>query len=203
MTKNEHIKLKENKMKMEFKESKPKTEIPELPIKTYQAVISGLWDIGNQKTSWKGVETIKHQVMLRVEVNKKIEAEGDLNGKRYCLYSWVNIPDYFGDEANIVKIVSAAMPDTKVTKEFFATFDTDELIGKNINIATKLSGTGKAKVDTYSPLMEGMQDIKPELEPTMPEWVKDIADKAVTVGKESAFGMQPTGAPPEDDLLPF
>ena len=52
--------------------------------------------------------------------------------------------------------------------------------------------------------MEGLTDIKPELEPVMPEWVRKIASEAVFVGMadKGKEDFIPTGSIPEEDL-PF
>ena len=40
------------------------SNIPTLPVGTYPAVISGVWDIGKQKKVWEGQESIVHQTAV-------------------------------------------------------------------------------------------------------------------------------------------
>ena len=167
------------------------SNIPVLPVSTYPAVISGVWDIGKQKKVWEGETSIVHQIVIRVEVSKTIEAEGEYNGKRYAPLSWVTIPKAYSDKSNLVKIAGAALGKA-MTAADFAQFDTDSLIGKNVVVNIQHTKNGNAKIASYSPAMDGMPSLTPELPPEAPEWI----------GKKFNAGLeQQTEAP--SDSLPF
>jgi hypothetical protein len=180
-------------MKITLKE-KEKSKIPALPVGTYQAVISGLWDVGMQENTYENVTSIKHQLKMRVEVNELIESKDDYNGKRYCLFASINVPDYFGDKATLVKIVNAVLGGKNITKEEFCNLDLTTLIGKNFMASTGLTSGGNAKITGYSPLMKVLTPVEPELTPEMPKWIEDIASNQIR--EEPLIKV-------EEDDLPF
>ena len=166
------------------------SDIQPLPIGTYPGVISAIWDIGKQKKEWQGEVSIINQLMIRIEVSKTISAPGsEYDGKRYAPTSWVTVPRAFSDKANIVKIASAALGKTMGAPDF-AQFDTDALIGKNLVVTVGHTTSGKAKITGFSPAMDGITPMTPELTTEMPEWVK----KMVNAGLE--------GEQPQQDLPP-
>jgi len=170
------------------------SNITTLPKSTYQAVISGAWDLGMQENNYQGVVSVKHKIMFRFEINKTIEDEGAFKGKRYNILKEINVPDFFGDKAALVKLASAA-EGKELTKDDFKNFDTDTLIGKNLMVATGITSGGNAKIESFSTLMDILEPIKPELTPEMPDWVKAKAE----AGK---IGQAPKQEAPNDDL-PF
>ena len=176
----------------------PKSNIPVLPKGTYNSVISAVWDIGMQKKEWQGKTSIVRQIVIRVEVSKTIEAEGDYNGKRYAPVAWITVYDSYSEKANLVKIAEAALKKDMDAKDF-AAFDTDTLIGKNLTVTidhTKPSqGEGKAKITDYSRQMEGMPTLEPELTTETPQWITD----RYNAGVPNSNSAPPA---PEDDL-PF
>jgi len=193
-----------------------KPDITVLPKSTYQAVISAVWDIGTHKGEWKGVETVNEKIMIRFEVNKLIEDEGDFKGKRYNLLKEINIPKFFGEKAGLVMLTSAAFGREMLPKDFEG-FDTDSLIGKNVMIATghtKKNGDkgGNAKIESFSTLMDILDNILPELSPDMPDWVKGKSIEGGVQLDESATSADPSNSssggtlynePAPDDSLPF
>ena len=53
---------------------------------TTQAVCCAVWDLGLQKTSYKGEEKIQHKVIIAWEISETINApESEYNGRRYML----------------------------------------------------------------------------------------------------------------------
>ena len=179
------------------------SNIPTLPVGTYPAVISGVWDIGKQKKVWEGQESIVHQIVIRVEVSKKIEADGEYNGKRYAPISWVTIPKSYSDKSNLVKIASAAFGKA-MTAADFAQFDTDSLIGKNVVVNIQHTKGGNAKIAGYSPAMDGIPPMTPELTPEAPEWVKNKYNAGIESQPQQE--LPPTSSYtdiPQEDDLPF
>jgi hypothetical protein len=179
-------------------DDKPKSTIPALPKGTYNAVISGVWDIGLQKTEWKGVEKLKHQVIVRFETSKTIDApDTDYHGKRYAPAAWINLPEGFDERSNFIKLRDAA--ENRATAQAdYVNFDEQTLLGRNVSLSTKLNGKGNATVDTYSAAMEGMPVIVPELDAEMPDWVKEMAAKAVN----SVSTEDPTVSAPAQREVP-
>ena len=172
---------------------------------TYQAVISAAWDLGMQENTYLNETSMKHKIMFRFEINELIEDEGPFKGKRYNLLKEINVPEFFGDKAAMVALASSAEGRT-LTKDDFKNFDTDNLIGKNLMVATGFTTGGKAKILSFSKLMKGLIPIVPELTPEMPSWV---AEKAGTgaLNNASVSDLPPVEAysapsAPEDDL-PF
>ncbi|MCP3683988.1 MAG: hypothetical protein GY861_15005 [bacterium] len=177
---------------------KPVSNIPALPAGTYPGVISAIWDVGVQINDYDKAN-IKHvhQILVRVEVGKVIDAEGDFKGKRYAPIAWVTVPKSYSDLSNLVKLANAANGRTMTANEF-AAFDTDTLIGKNIVVSVGSTSGGKAKITGYSAAMEGMPVLIPELTTEVPEWVQKVASEAVNDNAP----VQQNAPAPEDDL-PF
>jgi hypothetical protein len=174
------------------------SSVTTLPNGTYQAVVSAAWDLGMQESTYEGVTTVKHKVMFRFEINKTIPDEGAFQGKRYNILKEINIPDFFGDKAALVKLVCACEGKT-VGKEFFKDFDTDSLIGKNLMVATGLTSGGNAKIESFSTLMDILPVITPELTPEMPEWVakKVMEGKGAETPAANAQPAQPSDLGPQ------
>jgi len=183
---------------------KQESNIPTLPVGTYPGVISAVWDIGKQKKEWQGDVSIVHQLVIRVEVNKTIQAEGEYNGKRYAPVSWVTIPKSYSDKSNLVKIAEAALGRT-MTAQDFAAFDTDLLIGKNVVVSVQHTSGGNAKITSYSPAMEGMAVMTPELPPEAPEWIAKKKDEGIKGQAQQAPARPQQDFPPVDayEDLPF
>lgn len=178
------------------------SNIPVLPVGTYPAVISAVWDIGKQKKVWEGETSIINQIIIRVEVSKKIEAEGEYNGKRYAPLAWVAVPKAYSDKSNLVKIANSALGKTLTAKDF-AQFDTDSLIGKNVVVNIQHTKGGNAKVAGFSPAMDGFPTMTPELTPETPEWVQKKFNEGIEAQTQQELPpvssySQP--AAPEDDL---
>jgi hypothetical protein len=182
------------------------SSITKLPKSTYQAVISAAWDLGMQEGTYEGVTTIKHKIMFRFEVNKLIEDEGAFNGKRYNLLKEINVPDFFGDKALLVKLASSAFG-REMSKEDFTEFDTDSLIGKNLMIATGFTGGGNPKIESFSTLMDILPPIAPELDSKMPEWVEKKANAQATppaqAGSQAPANNGFSAPPAPESDLPF
>lgn len=160
-------------------DEKPESQIEPLPIGTYPGVISAIWNIGKQKKEWQGDVSIIDQMMVRVEVSKTISAPGsEFDGKRYAPISWITIPKAYHEKAGLVKLAASALG-KNMTAEDFKQFDTDTLIGKNVVVSIGHTSGGKAKITGFSPAMDGMPLMTPELPQDMPDWVKDKVDSAL------------------------
>lgn len=193
-----------NQMAKIIMQEQQKSTITTLPVGTYQSVISAAWDLGLQEGTFENVTTIKHKILFRFEINETIPDEGAFQGKRYCIFKEINVPDFFGDKAALVKLVNAVEA-KQVEKAYFTDFDTDSLIGKNIMVATDLTTGGNAKIVSYGPLMKVLPPIEVELGTEAPEWVikkQGMAIQPEDLEKAETNASAASGPAPEDSL-PF
>ena len=184
---------------------KPVSNIPVLPVGTYPGVVSAIWDIGIQESEYQGETKQVHQLLIRVEVNKLIEAEGEYKGKRYAPISWITVPRSYSDLSNLVKLCNAVFKRTTTANEY-GVFDTDTLLGGNVTVNVGVTTGGKAKITGFSPAMEGMPVLTPELDATPQDWVIEQARKCI--GEYKPAVLTESEAPKPDvgdgaDQLPF
>jgi len=153
---------------------------------TTQAVCCAVWDLGLQKTSYKGEEKIQHKIMIAWEIAQLIEApESEYNGKPYMLKKKYTLS--LGDKANLRKDLESwrGLPFTEA--EIRGGFDIEKLYGANCLLGIKHEAAHDdatkiyANVTAILPLQKGTEKIKPirarNEEP--PKWVKDIQAQAV------------------------
>jgi len=183
-------------MAINIPESIP-SDFPELPIGSYQAVISALWDIGIQKSDYQGEIKFKHQMIIQYEINKLIP-EGKYEGDRYTINAWTSIPKSFDDRSIFIKLRNSAEQFVSTASDYID-YDEQKLIGKNIILNISHNKNQKAAIESFGPLMEGMALMETKLKSSVeetPVWVQKQAAKAVD--------PQENGQPPapEDDL-PF
>lgn len=182
---------------------KLESQIEPLPIGTYPGVISAIWYIGKQKKEWQGDVSIIDQIMVRVEVSKTISCTGsEYDGKRYAPISWITIPKAYHEKSGLVKLAEAAFGKS-MTAQDFAQFDTDTLIGKNVVVSVGHTSGGKAKITGFSPAMDGMPIMNPELPQDMPGWVKDKVDSALKEEGVQQPQQQFSSPPAPEENLPF
>ena len=143
---------------------------------TYQAVWSGVWDIGKQKQEYNGETKYPHQLIVRFELNKKI-TEGEYAGKRYTLNKFYTASLH--EKAGLRKDLES-WRGKPFTKEELTGFDVDTIIGANCLIGVIHTPKGKAKIASISPIMQGMEKMTPELDVLeTPAWVQKFKDKQV------------------------
>jgi len=190
----------------------PQSDFPELPVGSYQAVVSGIWDIGVQKNEFNGEVKFKQQVIVRFEINKAIPS-GKYEGDRYTINSWINLPESFDDRSTFIKLRNAAEARATVATDYI-NYNEQGLIGKNVILNVEHTKKGKPKIGSIGSIMEGMALIQPLLSSEMPEWVGKQKEKAVSGGGGTQAPVQPqqdippieayTQAPPAlGDDLPY
>lgn len=175
----EELFKKEAKM---LKAEKPKSSsgIGKLPAGTYQAVCTGVYDLGKQESKFG----VKHKIVISWEVNKTIETEGEFKGKRYVVSNRYTLSLH--EKSNLTRDLTSwlgSVPDS---------LDLETLRGKNcmLGIVHKdVDGKTYVNVTSVSALVEGMQPITPELDGKPPEWVVKLRENSV---------KQPT-----NDEIPF
>lgn len=147
-----------------------------VPAGTYQAVCSGVYDIGRQKQEWKGETKYTHQIIIRFELNKTIQ-DGEYAGKRYTINKFYTASLH--EKAGLRKDLES-WRGRPFTAEELKGFDVDAVIGANCLLGVVHTEKGKAKIVSVSPLMDGMNKIIPELNSKeTPDWVKKVKEKAI------------------------
>ena len=158
------------------------------PAGTHQAVCSGVWDLGIQKISYKGIDKLRHQIYFRWELNEIIKEEGKYEGKRYvCGKKYTAI---LASKAHLYKDL-VSWRGKPFSAEELEGFDLDKVLGANCLISIIHNETPDrtfANVDAVMPLAKGMIKMVPELTNDPPEWVT----KAIAVqykGSEESQGQ--------------
>lgn len=153
---------------------------------TTQAVCCAVWDLGLQKTSYKGEEKIQHKIMIAWEIAQLIEApESEYNGKPYMLKKKYTLS--LGDKANLRKDLESWRGAPFAQNELNGGFDLEKLYGVNCLLGIKHEAAHDdaskvyANVTAILPLQKGTEKIQPvrarNEEP--PKWVKEIQAQAV------------------------
>lgn len=175
--------------------------IPQVEAGTYQAVCSGIWDIGGQKKEWQGKTKIVEQVIIRFELFKKIETEGEYQGKRYCLNKWYT--KSLGEKANLRKDLES-WRGKKFTIDELKGFGLRKLIGVNCMLGVGENEKGKAVIATISKLIDGIQKIEPENNINeVPEWVQKFIGGQESVDKTDDQKFNEAVENINDDKAPF
>ena len=145
-----------------------------VPAGTYQAVCNAVWDLGNQKSTWGGVDVPKHKIYIRWELNLLIEEEGEYNGKRYVIGQLYNL--ILAPKSNLYKHLMS-WRGKEFNKEEFEGFDVTTVLGANclISVVHNEGNDGRiwANVGSIVPLLPDMEKMTPECPADEPEWVKE------------------------------
>jgi hypothetical protein len=124
-------------------------EFPKAPAGLHQAVCYGVVDIGTQKQSFEGKESLTHQCVLLFEyANLKLD-----DGRHMVQSAFYTMS--LGDQANLYKHIKSWFGKT-MSKDEKAVFDSSSLIGKNCVLQIIMNKNDKPKIETILPLMEGM-----------------------------------------------
>jgi hypothetical protein len=171
----------------------PKLPLPEAG--TTQAVCCGVWDLGLQKTTFKGAEKIKRKIVIAWEVTEKINSpESEYHDKPYMLSKTYTLSLYEG--ANLRKDLESwrGLPFSEADLQ--TGFDVEKLYGINCFLGIKHepdhSDPSKvyANVTAILPLPKGSEKISPlrTREEPAPKWVLDKQAQAIT---EDEFSQVP------------
>ena len=176
------------------------SKFPKLPLPetgTVQGVCCGVWDIGLQKSNYKGVEKIKHQIVVAWEIDQLIDVpESEYNGKPYMLSKTYTLSLY--ENSNLRKDLESWRGKQFSEQEVNSGFDVSTLYGINcmLGIVHKVDERDASKVyanmSSILPPMRNMKKMIPvraEDEPA-PKWV--LEKKAAAVQEQD---VNPFDAP--------
>ena len=153
---------------------------------TTQAVCCAVWDLGLQKTAYKGEEKIQHKIMIAWEIAQVIDApESEYHGKPYMLKKKYTLS--LGDKANLRKDLESWRGKPFTQDELLSGIDLEKLYGVNCLLGIKHEAAYNdpskvyANVTAILPIQKGTEKIQPvrarDEEP--PKWVKDLQAQAV------------------------
>ena len=156
----------------------PKLPLPEAG--TAQAVCCGVWDLGLQKTSYKGVEKIQHKIIIAWELAEKIDApDSEFHGKPYMLSKKYTLS--LGEQATLRKDLESWRGKAYTPDEVRTGIDLEKLYGINcfLGVTHKSSASDPSKVyaniSAILPMTKGVEKIAPvrlaDDEP--PKWVQE------------------------------
>lgn len=180
-----------------------KSEFEKLPLPdegTVQAVCCGVWDLGMQKTNFKGEEKTRHKVVIAWELNQLINAPtSDYNGQPYMLSKTYTLSLY--ENAALRKDLESWRGRAFTEAELETGVDMEKLYGVNCLIGVTHQN-GYANITSILPLMKGVEKIKPvrgfEEEP--PKWVKEKQAQAILPAVPETSDDFPFGDPQYDEV---
>ena len=153
---------------------------------TTQAVCCAVWDLGLQKTSYKGEEKIQHKVIIAWEISETINApESEYNGKRYMLNKKYTLS--LGEKANLRKDLESWRGKPFSQQELDHGFDLEGLYGINCLLGVKHEpdrvdpSKVYANVTAILPPPKGYEKMVPERakDEQPPKWVLEKITQAV------------------------
>lgn len=164
---------------------------------TVQAVCAGVWDLGMQKTSYKGVDKIQHKVVVAWEINQMIDSpQSEYHGKPYMLSKTYTLSLF--ENASLRHDLESWRGKAYTEAEINVGVDVEKLYGVNclVGVAHVTKGDKTyANITSILPLLKGVEKIKPvrDQDEAPPKWVIEKQSQAI----ESV-----QVADPEDDF-PF
>ena len=171
------------------------------PEGTYQAVCFNVWDLGMQEGEWQGQKKVQHKIIVGWEIDEKIPT-GEYEGKRFTIYKKYTLS--LSDKASLRKDLES-WRGRAFTKDELKGFDVEGLVGANclLNVIhNKSNEKTYTNISSIMKLTKGLEKLEPENERVVPDWIKKIQDKAVSV--ESQI-VEEKNVPNEtsDDQPPF
>jgi len=149
-----------------------------VPAGTHQAVCFGVWDIGLQKSTYNGKESLKRKVIVGWEIDETMDS-GPSVGKRMTIYKTYTL--LLAPKAALRKDLEG-WRGRAFTPEELKGFDIEKLIGANCTLSViheEDNGKTYANISSVGKLMKNSVPMIPENKPDMPEWVKKKAEMAV------------------------
>ena len=92
-----------------IEEVKQKTTFQIASENNHVAMCAGVWDLGLQRSEYKGEYKVKRIVLIRWEIDEEIEADGEYKGKHVTVDGYYNIS--YHPESNITKIIKSWLGD--------------------------------------------------------------------------------------------
>ena len=164
----------------------PKIALPEAG--TTQAVCCAVWDLGLQKTTYKGEEKIQHKIIIAWEITEKInQPDSEYHDKPYMLNKKYTLS--LGDKANLRKDLESWRGVPFSESDLKNGFDLEKLYGINCYIGIKhepdRNDASKvyANVTAILPPPKGYEKITPlrARDEPPPKWVLEKIEQAVKV----------------------
>ena len=147
-----------------------------------------VWDIGRQKTTFKGEEKVKPQLILVWEMEKR-----DSKGRRFVLYDFVT--NSAGENSALTNRVAALVDKVSPAE---SDYETDLLVGRfaYLTIAAPFKEGGFPRIKTAAALQPGIGTFKPEtvVNPAAPPKAVENA-RAKAVGGWKPQSPTPTAKP--------
>lgn len=167
----------------------PKFPLPDAG--THQAVCCAVWDLGLQKTTFKGEEKIQHKVVIAWEIAQTIDApESEYHGKPHMLSRKYTLS--LGEKSNLRHDLESWRGKPFTAEEIAKGFDIEQLYGVNclLGIAHETDKGDQTKV--YSnvtallPLTKGTPHLLPvrAQDEQPPKWVIEKQSQAVQLSAE-------------------
>lgn len=147
------------------------------PEGTIQAVVSNVYDIGNQrKKNFDGKEEVQHQVIIMFELNERMKS-GTYAGERFVISKTYRLS--FHEKSNLHKdteaIIGAKISDLE--------YDIEALIGMNCYLSIihqEKSEKTYVNIQGIIALPAGVEKIIPELDRNhCPDWIKKKIDNQI------------------------
>ena len=178
-------------------------KFPPVGAGTYPARIAQIIDLGLQKDSYQGEESVKPKLFITFELpTKKIEIDGEMKPR------WISreYTKSTHEMSALTSVIMAVCPDAS---------SFEDLLGKPCLIQTGLTSGGNDKIISVAPEMEGM--VTPPLAngtvfydlehpsqaiyDNLPRFLQEKIDNRIVQGKPAAPSKDPFEGTDED--LPF
>ena len=166
---------------------------------TVQAVCYDVWQLGWQRSEYKGEKIVAEKIVVGWEVNEPIE-KGDFAGKRLTINKFYTLS--LSQKANLRKDLESWRGKAFTTTELRG-FDVESLIGVNCMLSVIHSETGKAKISGISKLMNGLTPMEPENKRSKPDWIKRFQSQHIENPYLDSGTIEVTSGPDEGDGPPF
>jgi hypothetical protein len=141
----------------------------------YKFVCSGVWDIGIQVSEYMGETKRRHQVVLRFELDAKIQS-GEFAGKRYTMNKFYTLS--LNEKSTLRKDLES-WRGRAFTAEELKGFDLEKIIGVCGLINVVINEKGKSVIAAIMGLQHGDNKILPELSSQeTPQWIQELRAKA-------------------------
>lgn len=158
--------------------SNTNSQIEPCPSGSHHAVVSKVIGLGLQANNF-GTKP-KPQIVICWELEPRIQAEGDYQGKRHQLWMFYSLST--GPKAKLTEDMRN-IRGRSFTEDEIKHFDVKSMIGQNAFLSVvhePKDGGVQTKVAAVMKLPKGMAEMKAEGDPNdVPDWVRKIQARAV------------------------